>query len=184
MKSVKLLINAGADLNITCNAGATPLINAAMDYEFTQSGEICLEILLYAGAKVNVIDTYGNAVQNHMIHEHSQTGQGFQYNERTCKLLLAAGETKTLPRSEFTWFSHMKADYSEFIYDRYRQPCLKNLCRDAIRKQMLEVDDTNLFYRIGKLGLPSSLAAFIVYNVSPPSSYDFILNSEDDSDGA
>ena len=126
---VKLLINAGADLNITDESGSTPLINTAMDYNFRRSGEMCLEMLLHAGAKINVIDGYGNAVKNHMIHEHTQTGQDYEYNERTCKLLLAAGEKKTLHRSDLNAFSYKESDLEEFTLQLKGRLCLKHLCR-------------------------------------------------------
>ena len=177
---VKLLITAGGDVNITDEGGSTSLINAAMDYNFRRSGEICLEILLHAGAKISVIDSYGDAVKNHMIHEHTQTGQDYEYNERTCKLLLAAGETKTLHRSHLKSFLNKDSGLGEFALQEM-WPCLKHLCRKAIRNHLLDLDEHGiLFNRVHKLGLPTSLAQYLVYNVPPPSSYD-VSDSDSDS---
>ena len=177
--TVKLLINSGADVNITGEYGNTPLINAAVDYDFRTLGEICLEMLLHAGAKINIVDGCGNAVQNHIFHEHAQTEHGYQYNERTCKLLLAAGETKTCTRSVLMDFKYMKADYSDFL-NKDSKPCLKCQCREEIRRHLLEISDVNLFSRVPKLGLPTSLANYLVFDVSPPNPYDF--SDSDDSD--
>ena len=137
-------------------------------------------MLLCAGAKINVIDSYGNAVKNHVIHEHTQTGQDYEYNERTCKLLLTAGETKTLHKSDLKSFLYKDSGLREFALQEIR-PCLKHLCRKAIRNHLLELDEHGiLFNRVHKLGLPTSIADYLVYNVPPPDSY---KNSDsDDSD--
>ena len=168
--------------SVTGEYGNTPLINAAVDYDFRTSGEICLEMLLHAGAKINIVDGCGNAVQNHIIHEHTQTGQGHQYNERACKLLLAAGETKTksvLRDFKYMDLKHGKDVYADFL-NKDSKPCLKRQCREAIRRHLLEISDVNLFSRDPKLGLPTSLAQYLVFNVSPPDPYDF--SDSDDSD--
>ena len=183
---VRLLIKAGADVNITDEYGSTPLINAAMDYDFRHSGEISLEMLLHTGAKVNIMNHYGNAVQNHIIHEHTQTGQDYQYNERTCKLLLAAGETKTCDSSvlrdlEYMDWNRSKTVYSEFLNKDFK-PCLKQQCREMIRRHLLEINDVNLFNRVPKLGLPTSLAQYLVFNVPPPDSYYFADSDDPDDD--
>ena len=181
---VKLLINAGADVNITDEDGSTPLINAAVDYDFCKSGEISLEMLLHAGVKINIVDGYGNAVQNHIIYEHRMTGHGYQYNERVCTLLLAAGETKTKPvLRDFKYMDlkHGKAVYADFLNKDFK-PCLKRQCREAIRRHLLEISDINLFYRVPNLGLPPSLAQYLVFNVSPPNPYDFSDSDDNDDD--
>ena len=52
---------------------------------------------------------------------------------------------------------------------------LKHLCRESIRKHLLEMDPhTNLFDRVPKLGLSSLLSAYVLYNQT--------LDDEDDDD--
>ena len=43
--------------------------------------------------------------------------------------------------------------------------CLKHLCREAIRKHLLHLDPhTHLFGRVPRLGLPSLLTEYLLYN--------------------
>ena len=44
---------------------------------------------------------------------------------------------------------------------------LKHICREAIRNHLLKLDPhQNLFGRIPKLGLPSALTSYLLYNLS------------------
>ena len=44
---------------------------------------------------------------------------------------------------------------------------LQNICRQAIRNHLLSIDcNSHLFNRIPKLGLPSGLNSYLLYNVS------------------
>ena len=52
---------------------------------------------------------------------------------------------------------------------------LKHICREAIRKHLLDLDPhQHLFGRIPKLGLPSALVQCLLYNMS--------LDNDDDHD--
>ena len=42
---------------------------------------------------------------------------------------------------------------------------LMNICREAIRKHLLQMSDVNLFSRIPKLGLPTMLSQYLLYDV-------------------
>ena len=67
-------------------------------------------------------------------------------------LLFAAGET-----------IEGKITYSDRW--KHREVDLNDLCREAIRKHLLEMDlHTHLFDRVPKLGLPRSLCGYILYN--------------------
>ena len=45
--------------------------------------------------------------------------------------------------------------------------CLQYLCREAIRRHMINLDPhTHLFSRIPKLGLPTLLTEYLLYDVS------------------
>lgn len=69
-----------------------------------------------------------------------------QFELEKVMLLFAAGEKYNIP------------DLSIF---------LKHLCRDAIRKHLIELDPhQHLFGRIPQLGLPSLLTRYLLYNVS------------------
>ena len=44
---------------------------------------------------------------------------------------------------------------------------LKHMCRETIRKHLLDIDPhENLFIRVPKIGLPSSLTKYLLYDVS------------------
>ena len=45
--------------------------------------------------------------------------------------------------------------------------CLKHLCREAIRKQLIILDPhAHMFSRIPQLGLPTVLSKYLLYHVS------------------
>ena len=44
--------------------------------------------------------------------------------------------------------------------------CLKDICRRTIREHLLQMCLVNLFVRVPHLGLPSSLAKYLLYDVS------------------
>ena len=75
--------------------------------------------------------------------------------ERFIKLFYAAGETINGTKVQ--------------VPDCLKSPefSLKHLCRETIRKHLLDIDPhQHLFGRIPKLRLPSSLTAYLLYNVS------------------
>ena len=66
-----------------------------------------------------------------------------------------------------------------------RKLSLKDICRQAIRKHMLNVNSTvNLFVRIPALELPSTLIEYLLYSVSldSPTVIESGDHSDDDSD--
>ena len=77
----------------------------------------------------------------------------------TCKLLLAAGENTDATSDEVH-----SALYSLGPRE-IGQLGLKHLCREAIRKHLLQMSNVNLFVRVPLLGLPSLLTEYLLYNV-------------------
>ena len=56
------------------------------------------------------------------------------------------------------------ADYLPQIQIKFN---LKHLCREAIRKHLLKLDPhTHLFDRVPRLGLPSLLTEYLLYDMS------------------
>ena len=52
-------------------------------------------------------------------------------------------------------------------YLHKREICLKELCRETIRKHLLKLDrHTHLFGRVPRLGLPKSLTQYMPFNIS------------------
>ena len=92
-KNVNLLLKAGADVNAQDEYYNTPLIMAVVldcDDSYQSGREICLEVLLQAGAKINIINQDNlNAVQTHI---RSSLFLYRKLNDRILQVLLAAGE--------------------------------------------------------------------------------------------
>ena len=51
---------------------------------------------------------------------------------------------------------------------------LKHLCRETIRKQLIQLSPVNLFHRVPKLGLPPLLARYVLYSVSLDAAADYV----------
>ena len=117
---LKVLINAGADVNSTTANGNTPLMFAAADYaalaksgKFHKSSEICVEVLLHEGAKINMINIRNeNAAQMHM---YCQSLIKKDYNSRILQVLFAAGEMeRCCKESDLLERLCKNSDFAEF----------------------------------------------------------------------
>ena len=77
--------------------------------------------------------------------------------------MAAAGEvgTKSDYVGEPAW------NWPRFLFDVIPDLSLKHLCRKAIRKHLLELDPhSHLFGRVPKLGLPTLLNEYLLYDVT------------------
>ena len=167
---LKVLINARVGVNSTTENGDTPLMYAAMDYAslvyfdgLRKSSEMCVEVLLHEGANINIINKENrNATQMHM---YNQSLHNRDYNSRILEVLFAAGEMELCKDSDLQELLCKNSDFAEFLQKEFR-PCVKHRLRDKFRKHLLDLDEhENLFQQVKKLGLPSSLARFLVCNV-------------------
>ena len=157
---VKLLIQAGADVNIDAQDGCTALIAC------TISG--CTDVarlLLKCNAHINRrTETGRNALTTAITDGESDTtmllyAAGEILNETTMSNNVGMHKYKTviLPRN----LRRLKEEW-----------CLKHLCRETIRNHLINLNpNLHLFDRVSKLGLPSLLTKFVLYNIS--------LHSED-----
>ena len=153
---VDLLLRSGADVNATHTRGTTALM-------LVNDGECCRLLLKYH-TQINRRDRWGdNALKKYMTECEA-------INKDICSLLFAAGETA--PRTVTRWFpQHELIKVIDYLPQIWIQFYLKQLCREAIRKHLLELDPyTNLFDRIPRLGLPSSLIEYLLYYMSLDSS--------------
>ena len=142
------LIKLGADVNIEIN-GYTALIAAV-------KGRImkCVFLLLIAGAHVNIFkhDPY------HVLDKRVLK----VISPKILLLLIAAGELFAASEAE----SGINAKVCDTTATDLKLN-LKHLCREAIREHLLAIDPhENLFGRVPQLGLPSSLAKYLLYNMS------------------
>ena len=169
VKCIKLLIQAGADVNMRGNLTGpnvnieklsiadylrylryTPLMSAACSYNQEAAIE-CVRMLLRENVRINIVNSIGgNALASYL-------GYMLPRNNKTMVLLLhAAGEKVPAGPSvpDYLLFKDLKLS-------------LKHLCREAIRKHLLDVDPhEHLFGRVPKLGPPTSLTDYLVYEMS------------------
>ena len=177
-KCVKVLLNAGADVNVTNSEDDTTLMAAAFNGYCSS-----LDALLESGVDVNANDCNGFTALTMIgvsafdyktkelfacmqkclragahVNKKNNDGDGalklFGDSELPkifCKLLEAAGETK-----ENTCYD----DPVKCV------GTLKHLCREIIRKRLLQMSPVNLFCRVPLLGLPSIVTQYILYDMS------------------
>ena len=173
-KCVEILINKGADVNSTDEKGQTALLCAAWAGKFK-----CIEILLAAGADVNISDDEGwtaLASAGHFDHREcvilllksgayindyiNKDGEGKPRvtSKETATVLYAAGQSLDLS---------MLDDLDGICKENDLTRGLRDLCRSAIRRHLLLINPhKHLFDRIPRLGFPSLLTEYLLYNVS------------------
>ena len=157
-KELQILIDAGADVNAVDKEGNTPLIIAGSS---SVAGRVeCVKLLLRSGARVNLLN---NSKNNALCSHISKSKDLNKPPDRTMVLLLyAAGETLdgiTIEDDEITGFV---LDYLE-----KRTISLKEICRETIRKHLLQLNlHQCLFFKIPELGLPTLLTQFLLCNMS------------------
>ena len=163
---VTQLIKAGADVNFKGIAGDT-----ALSYALKANGKDCVKMLIKAGA-----DRSGHALICKAIKENCQlkekeikyagasvnTGPGNalttclkspdEGQEELAQLLFAAGE-------------ELKADKVPDYLKPPEQTSLMHLCRESIRKHLLQMSKVNLLVRVPKLGLPSKMTQYLFYGI-------------------
>ena len=145
---VKSLVEAGADVNHTNMYGDTAFINAAIVRNITH-----IRHLLKNNAQINKKSADGKtALQKHLLradlHAHMDVPL----------ILHAAGER--YDDDDFEMFP-------DILKEQCVQSQLKHICREAIRKHLLDLHPhQHLFYRVPQLGLPSILVQYLLYNMS------------------
>ena len=160
------LIKAGAHVNVINYTGSTPLMLAARKMPENLSMQVlnCTRLFLRAGAHVNILDVYGrNALQDRIF-----TAGNHSPHQDICMLLYAAGETidgTTVDgMRENSAFEHVPVP--DYLLHKNLKLDLRHLCREAIRKHLLVLDPhQHLFYRVPRLGLPSSLSRYLLFDI-------------------
>ena len=135
---VETLLQTGADVNISDCRRSTVLhkVLENPDCDVVK----CLKFILAAGANVNMANKRGENILKNATYQ--------RHNPVVRTLLLVAGQ-KALRRRYNT---------KEFLRS--------HLCRDVIRKHLLQMNNRNLFVSVPKLGIPQHLHKLLLYNVS------------------
>ena len=175
---LKSLVEAGADVNLAENALFTPLISAVQEKCYNKKGKFilrseadmihCVKLLLKSGAYVNMVEAYGlNAAKIHILESRRHPPY------RTVLMtLLVAGEivdVTTVRQIDSPGYVTLRASpVPEYVQQiEPKEISLLSLCRVVVRERLLHLDrHSNLFCRIPRLGLPSSLTSYLLYDMS------------------
>ena len=179
--TIRLLLETGADVNALDKRGGTPLMTAAhhssvfleglysTDYdEQTHRYRVRfmepIRLLLEAGARINRRNYNGNNALGIVCSHSNPEGENFQLD--LCMLLYAVGDTLDGPNVPGGPGSSVSiTEIPECFKELRKKMDLKHLCREAIRKHLIDVDPhEHLFKRIPKLELPSFVTEYILYD--------------------
>ena len=180
-KTSNVLIELGANVNIVDNERMTPLLlisrccagpqwrllqddSDSTEFEAFKTHlfkQIC--ILFEAGAEIGRRDRLGRNSLAISIHQNQKEVKNIHM------LLYAAGETldgpAVLVEDYSTGVNHVEIPV--YFKQLKENLTLKHLCREAIRKHLIDLDPhEHLFGRIPQLGLPSIVTEYLLYNCS------------------
>ena len=160
-RTAGLLLQAGADVNLVNSDGNTALMVFSfigLGHDSMISHFNCLKLLLRSGVKINTRNSQSETTLQCLVRAFQRVRGFYDTRADIFRLLFAAGETLDGITDEKIQI------YLIFNYDKLS---LKHLCREAIRKHLLDLDPhTHLFGRVPRLGLPSLLTEYLLYNMS------------------
>ena len=188
LQGIQTLVDKGADVNNCDNNGNTVLMFAAgsghdsyvefimqdiLNISSVEPGDYlpnpgadtvgCIKLLLKSGAHVNKLNSFReNALKYHVTNSDPA-------NEKVAMLLFAAGETidvDTVFRTTRTTrlVPVQVPDY--LVRSEVEELRLVPICRAALRRYMLKASPVNLCCRVPRLGLPSMLTDYLLYDAS------------------
>ena len=149
---VAALIHAGADVNSRNDSGRTALYGAVVHRNIEG-----IKLLLKSGININQYDIEGyNTLEGHIKRWYRHGTDVDRNSKQISTLLFVAGEKLG---------SNCKTP--DNLKPREANPILKHFCRDTIRNYLTDVNPhVNLFSSAYKLGIPTSLACFLLYDVT------------------
>ena len=167
---VKKLLVAGADVNLAGRSGESPLRSG-----LSVNAEKTLDLLLKAGADVNT-------------HKAIVFTMARYANSRCAKLLLVSGlkihtfemnlNKEVVNKFHAAGSRIPHSQIPPYVKEEDQEQRLKHLCRVTIRNHLLKLDPhENLFVRVPPLGLPKSLASYLLYDVTVDD-----VNDDNDND--
>ena len=155
-------------MNATNERVETPLMMSMS----TGNNKNVARSLLNKGANINILDNSGgNALTFLATYEKGQE----RYQEKFM-ILFAVGEKidrQAIEAEEQKVPDHLQPQFN-----------LKDICRRRIREHLLEVDPhTQLFGRVPKIGLPSLLTSYLLYDQTlDDDDYDDSISDDYDDD--
>ena len=166
---LKLLLKAGADVNTLNGNGMSPLFAAAYSllpkYDYSDpepvKTEKCMRILLRANAQINHVNEIGQNALGFILNQRDE------YKDMAILLFIAGeimDENTIVVRDYRNKNGRRPGKIPEYLKQIQFQLCLKHLCRETIRKHIIQLNpNRHLFYRIPQIGLPSSLTYYLLY---------------------
>ena len=150
-------MQAGADVNVVGSDSFTPLmlLVKSICVESIKPIQCCLK----RGAQINLVNKEGsNAITLclKVSNQYNKIPKLFKKQITNIVMLLqAAGET----------LDETKLQVPDYL--KPQEFNLKHLCRETIRKHLINIDPhQHLFGRIPQLGLPSLVTEYLLYDVS------------------
>ena len=164
LETMVLLLNAGADVTAVSskvyrNGRHRTILFLALRCHFPNN---TIRLVLRLGAPVNYRDNFGRNALESAVNRLE-----YSWFRQDLILVFAPGETldNTNVPPVPVWLNEVKKRVGvfEYLLELQQSLDLKNLCRQAIRKHLIDLDPrAHLFNRIPKLGLPSLLNEYSI----------------------
>ena len=179
--TIEILVKADANVNVVddkhCCALHVDYIGQSVMYAYLN----CIKILLRAGVEINHIP-YGDTFELNTLKTILARRHRFQCAYKDVAMLLFAAEETLEEGDVFKLHYKLYRLFAPLVYFREiddvvkipkmlkfeeKKLELKHICRMAIQKYLVKIDPhSNLFRRIPKLGLPSQITKYLLFNVS------------------
>lgn len=146
---INILMQHGCDLNEMGEGCQTALVAAGLKGNLD-----CLRLLLKSNAQINVCQEYHNpSPEMTYLQAEDRLRQ-----EQGISMLFVAGQK----------FRATKSEHVPNVLKQEKQCTdLKHFCRMSIREHIVKADpNVHLFQQIPKIGLPSLLNDYLLYNIS------------------
>ena len=182
------LIKEGADVNAIDIYGNTPLMFTSrfqVIHNNLQNHFKNMKLLLRAEASVNICNKDGhnaltrlimltdNRKEHHLVRnvymvKDVYTVGGVYMEKDVHMVLFAAGEQiiETVDSRHLADALDQKIPIPDYLLNEDLKLCLKHMCREAVRKHLLQMSNLNLFCRIPGFTFPPHLREYLVYHVS------------------
>ena len=143
-----------------------------------------LRLILKAGAQINHRDELGRNCLEFSVTPWSLGSAQIEKLKDIQMLLYAAGETlegPTVTGKDMFTGNTVQIQIPEHLKELKENLDLKHLCREVIRKHLIDLDPhQHLFGRIPQLGLPSTLEKYMLYDCDIN---DDVETGDEDDDG-
>ena len=152
------LLEAGADVNHEKSRNALETVATH------SSGRNIFDLLIKAGADVNIVNGSGYPLIT-LVAMYVRPG----YIDSLIKAgadVNAIDVYGTVDSRHLTDDLGRKIPIPDFLLNEDLKLCLNHMCREAIRKHLLQMSNLNLFCRIPRLVLPHNLREYLMYYVS------------------